>query len=429
MKGQPTQQSRTLGLVSLLALGINAIVGVGIFFAPAQVARQVAGMAGVAVYLLTALALAPIACAYATLGGRFDEDGGPYVWARAAFGPMVGFAVGWLTYVSAVFSAAAVISGLAGYVVPALHLPPSWGAPLVAASCVLLLSGLAATGLRPSAIAWSLVTVLKLVPLLALVALFLQSDVPGRLEALPARLSAVQVGQAALVVVFAVQGFEIVPVPAGNARRGHRTVPLATLASLGLASLLYLLLHAACVSALPGLGLSPTPLVDTARVYGGRPAAMMVALGTGVSALGIAFGMFAMTPRYLAVLGHPQAFGTWIGVEDRRRHVPQRALAVTAGSVLLLAVATSLTELFVLSSVAVLTQYAVTTTSLGVLAWRRERGLCRRQLWPAPLALGAVSMLCWSAERRQLAMAATVVVLGLVYLGVRRRLVRYRAAR
>ncbi|HOU91693.1 MAG TPA: amino acid permease, partial [Polyangiaceae bacterium] len=102
-----------LGPVALLALGLNGIVGVGIFFLPRDVAGLVPGPAGVGVYALTALALLPVAAVYATLGGRFAEDGGPYVWARAAFGPAVAFVVGWVAWVSAVLSTAAVVVGLA----------------------------------------------------------------------------------------------------------------------------------------------------------------------------------------------------------------------------------------------------------------------------------------------------------------------------
>src|SRR5512140_1855386 len=133
-------ESRTLGFWSLLALGINGIVGVGIFFAPAEVAALVPGRAGVLVYALTALALLPIAWTYATLGGRFAEDGGPYVWARAAFGPNVAFAVGWIAYVSALFSTSAVMVGLAEHAGPALGLHAPWARRAFAVVLLVLLA-------------------------------------------------------------------------------------------------------------------------------------------------------------------------------------------------------------------------------------------------------------------------------------------------
>ena len=73
-------------------------------------------------FATTALVLVPVALAFAVLGGRFDEDGGPVVFARAAFGPLPAFVVGWIAYVSAIASSAAVIVGLTTAVGPAVGL-------------------------------------------------------------------------------------------------------------------------------------------------------------------------------------------------------------------------------------------------------------------------------------------------------------------
>src|SRR5512146_2336445 len=113
---------RAIGPLQLLALGLNGIVGVGIFFAPAAVAARAPGLGTVAVFAVTGLALVPAALAFAALGRRFDEDGGPVVFARAAFGPRAAFLVGWVAYVSAFFSTSAVIAGLARASAPALGL-------------------------------------------------------------------------------------------------------------------------------------------------------------------------------------------------------------------------------------------------------------------------------------------------------------------
>ena len=417
-------EPRALGFPSLLALGVNGIVGVGIFFTPSKVAELVPGPAGVAVYALTALALLPVACVYATLGSRFDEDGGPYVWARAAFGPGFGFAVGWIAYASALFSTAAVVAGLSAHAAPALGLEGEHSRQVLALICILCLSAVAASGLRPSALVWSGITILKLLPLLALGALFLAAKPawPAAVAAGPA-FAAPELARAALLVVFSLQGFEIVAVPAGHARRSAWTVPAATLASLMLAAGLYVVLHAASVQALPDLAASGSPLVDAGRAYGGALAGRLLEIGTTVSALGIAFAMFAMTPRYLAALGQSDALGRAIRREDSRR-VPQRALWISAALVLSLVLAGALGELFVLSSVAVLAQYAVSTAALLVLGLRRQHGLGLAQLWPAPLALGAIALIAHAATRRELVVAGAALVVGGMVLFLRRRLAR-----
>jgi APA family basic amino acid/polyamine antiporter len=229
----------------------------------------------------------------------------------------------------------------------------------------------------------------------------------------------VELWRGSLLLVFAFQGFEIVPVPAGHVRAGRWTIPVATVGSLAIAAVLYLLLHAACVRALPDLAASATPLVDSAAVYGGTRVAFWVSLGTNVSAVGIAFGMFAMTPRLLSALGQPRGLGEWIVREDPRG-VPQRALLITLAVVVIPLLLGSVAELFVLSSVAVLAQYAVSAAALVVLAIRRKNGIRIWHLWPAPLALGAIALVARAARISELLLAFGVLGLGAVVLVVRR---------
>ncbi len=406
---------RALGFWSLWALGLNGIVGVGLVYVPARVAELVPGIQGSLVYALTALCLLPVATTYALLGGRFVEDGGPFLWARAAFGQMVGFTVGWVAYVSALFSTAAVLASLGGQVASELGLTSAFGALGVAWLTTVLLSLIVLAGLRPSALVWNALTVGKLVPLLALIGLAVWFWAARSLPAVDPAPGPRNLWRAMLIVVFAVQGFEIVVVPAGQVRRAHLAVPLATVGSLITASVLYLAVHSAAVQAVPGLALSRTPLVAAAQAYGGQLLGQLVALGTGLSTLGIAFGMMAMTPRYLSPLGH----GRWVGELDTHA-VPRRALGITTLLLLALIAVSELGELFVLASVAVLAQYAVSAASLVVLAWRRERGLRRRHAWPAPLGLLAIWLLGRAASLRETAVIAVVLVLGGLLVWLRR---------
>src|SRR5512140_2796160 len=283
MSSHPTTAPRAIGPLQLLALGVNGIVGVGIFFAPAAVAARAPGLGTVAVFAATGLALVPAALTFATLGRRFDEDGGPVVFARAAFGPRVSFLVGWVAYVSAFFSTSAVIAGLTRAAAPALGVTTSPGQRAAAVALALVLALVVASGLRLSARLWTTLTVLKLVPLVLLV---------GALVAFGRRLPAPALGQpgvswlaAGLTVMFAFQGFEIVPVVAGQVRASQRAVPAATVGSLLLAIVLYCALALACAVALPALAGSSAPLADAAGVLGGGGLARLVAAGTSVSAL------------------------------------------------------------------------------------------------------------------------------------------------
>jgi amino acid transporter len=409
--------SRPVGALQLLALGLNGIVGVGIFFVPATVAAGAPGLGAVAVFALTGLALLPAALTFATLGRRFDEDGGPVVFARAAFGDRVSFLVGWVAYVSALFSAAAVAVGLTRATLPAFGVE---GAPARVAPALLvtLLAAVVASGLRLSARVWTSLTVAKLLPLVLLVSAFALAW--GRFPAPGAAAPSAGWLRAALTVVFACQGFEIVPVIAGQVRASARAVPLATVGSLVLAIALYLALVLACVSALPALAASSAPLADAASVLGGSGLARLVAAGTSISALGITFGMMVTTPHYLSALasGGRELYGL-----DRvsAKGVPTRALAVTWLVVATIVSLGELGELFALSSIAVLTQFGTSALALVVLAWRRERGLVPLQAWPAlPTLAVAGALVATGATGREGLVAAGAFVLGLGLLRLSR---------
>ncbi|MET0387492.1 MAG: APC family permease [Polyangiales bacterium] len=413
---------KPLGLLQLLTLGINGTIGVGIFFAPSEIAAQTPGYIGALVFLLAGVALLPVAFVYSRLGGRFAEDGGPYVWARLAFGPQVAFLLGFMTYVSAMFSTATVATGLSAQL--SLNLAPGFalGQKGIAVIAVLIMAGIAASGLRLSAWAWTSVTVLKLLPLIMLTGLGVLAAATGVLHTVPVAPDVAahggSLGRALLIVVFALQGFEIVPVLAGSSHT-QRAVPLATLGTLIACMLFYGVLHALCVRALPDLAVHKAPLVGAAAVFGGEASANIVALGQIVSACGIAFGQTVTTPRYLATLGRTDGLGTWLSVEDARR-TPQRALWISTAAVIVCVLREDLGGLFALASIATLAQYTVATLALAVLAQRGEHGIARRQrLWALPALIGIV-LVAQGAEAKELLTTLGVIAVGALILFARR---------
>jgi amino acid transporter len=375
---------RPVGGFALLALGVNGIVGVGIFFIPATVAGLLPGARGILVFVATGLALVPVALSFAALGRRFDQDGGPVVFARAAFGELASFLVGWLAYVSAILSASAVMVGLTRAASPDLGITTPLGQRLAVTGLVTVLALVVASGISISARVWTTLTVLKLLPLFALVVVFLSAS---RAWAPAAAASGdASWARAALTALFAYQGFEIVPVIAGQVRASARSVPFATVGSLLFSSVLYMVLMWACVATLPGLATAAAPLAETAGVLGGPGLAWLVGKGTSVSALGICLGMMVTTPRYLSALasGGRELLGM-----DRfaGNGVPLRALAVTWALVTAVVQGGNLSELFALSSLAVLVQFGVTAAALWALALRREKGLGPGHVLLAVLAL------------------------------------------
>ena len=423
---------RSLGPLTLLALGINGIVGVGIFVSPPIVAAAVPGERGAVLYVLIALGCLPIALAYARLARAMPRDGGPYLYAEHAFGRRVALSIGALVWVSSVFSTAAVTRALSDLCASALH-HPGWS-PAIAVSLVVALAAVNARGLRLSALAWTVLTALKLAPLITIAVLGLTSKssstgaVSAAAVASTVATAPSPIGPALLAILFALQGFEIVPLPAGQARDAERTVPRATVASLLAAAVLYAFVHLACVRTLPSLATIDAPITAAARALGGTTLARAVGFGVVASIAGIVVGMHAMTPRYLAALfdrsARPFATETFRHeASDRDEQPPTRAsttgilrsIVISAVLIAPLVAFGSLQRLVSLSSVAVLAQYGVTASALFQLSRLRRHGLVPRDAWPVPLMLVVVVVLLLQARPLEVAFAAGVAALGAAF--------------
>jgi amino acid transporter len=404
--------TQRIGALSLFALGVNGIVGVGIFFTPNLLAGIVPGAVSAWVFPVTALLLLPIAVTFAWLGRLLPVDGGPYVWAESAFGGGAAFAVGWIAAVSALLSTAAVIAGLRDHLAPALGVPLGPMRVFFVWACVGLLSLVVSLGLRPSAFTWDILTALKVLPLLLLLGLGLLVTLPSATTAASPVVasSPADFRRALLVAMFPLQGFEAVPVLAGSVRRSRGGLALATIGCLLFAASLYTAIQLTCVRALPDLSLHQAPLTRAAQALGGALAASVVAAGTMLSAVGTAFGMVVVTPRYVAALGSESGLGAWLGRYDGKG-VPRLALLSSALLVGVLASVQALGSLFALSSASVLAQYAMAIASLLRLVGKGRAP--RLAALPACLGLLAIALLVKAVEAVELLILGGALLLGI----------------
>src|SRR2546428_7210166 len=110
----PPRLLRVVGFPGLTASAVNGVIGSGIVVLPATVAALL-GPVSPAAYLLAALVAALVVACFAEAGSLFDRTGGPYLYAREAFGPFVGFQVGWAFFLSRLAAAAAIGNAFASY--------------------------------------------------------------------------------------------------------------------------------------------------------------------------------------------------------------------------------------------------------------------------------------------------------------------------
>ena len=158
-----------LGFWSIVLLGINAVVGSGIFLLPGR-AMELIGPGSIFVYLFMALLVMAIALCFAECAGRFSRNGAAYVYARSAFGEFAGFEVGLMGWAIRIIAWAAMsvgfVTALSAVWPPALLEPHR---TLLILGILLGLSMLNLFGVRPAKVVNNLVTVGKLLPLLVFI--------------------------------------------------------------------------------------------------------------------------------------------------------------------------------------------------------------------------------------------------------------------
>jgi amino acid transporter len=164
----------------LLALAINALIGAGIFGLPSEVFRRI-GVYSLFAFAACALVVTLIILCFAEVSSRFTETGGPYLYAREAFGPVVGFEVGWLIWVARVTAFAAnsnLFVDYLGFLWPAAG--TGVGRAVTLSVIVLGLTAVNLTGVRNTANVTNVFTVAKLLPLLLFISVGLFFLDPGR---------------------------------------------------------------------------------------------------------------------------------------------------------------------------------------------------------------------------------------------------------
>ena len=360
---------RALTRWDLTALGINQVLGGAVFLMPALVAAQLGNWSIWAVPLVGMLSMCVALC-FAEAGSRFDGTGGAALYVHEAFGRFAGFEVGWMLWVVRITSWASVVNGLAdalGYYWPALRAGSSRQALIT--GLILTLMAINIRGIKQSAVVVNVLTVGKLVPLALFILIGLPHVAWGSL-APAAPLLSHPISAPALYLIFAYGGYEVVPVPAGEAKDPQRTVPFAMIMTIVVAGLVMTLAQVVAVGTLPGLIASPTPLADAALLFMGAGGALLMTIGATVSTTGQNMGSALSGSRNLFGLAEqgdlPRVFA-WLHPTYR---TPVVAIVVTSLLTLVLALSGGFASMATVSAVARLVVYV--GTAAAVLQLRRS---------------------------------------------------------
>jgi amino acid transporter len=366
---EPTLR-RVLGKWDLTAIGVNQVLGGAVFLMPAVVAAQLGAWSWMAVGMAGLLAML-IALNFAEAGSRFQGTGGPYLYTRQAFGRFVSFEVGWMMWATRVTSWASIVNGLAdalGFYWPLVRVGAA-RATLIT-GVMLIVTGITLRGIRQSAIAVNVLTIGKLVPLVLFILLGLPRISIAALHPEVA-LTWTQVSTAALYLIFLYGGYEVISVPAGEAKNPQRTVPFAMVATICIVAVVLTLVQVVTLGTLPDLASSrtTTPLADASMLFLGGWGALLLTVGTMVSITGTNVGGALSGSRTLYALAEQGDLPRTFSRVHARFRTPAFAIAFTSLVTWVLALFASFATLAQASSVARLLVYAGTCAS--VIALRR----------------------------------------------------------
>lgn len=383
---------RPLGLLDVTCLGINAIVGSSIFLFPGKLAGML-GPASILAFGLTGVLLISVGLCFAEAASRFDRAGGPYLYAREAFGGWVGFGIGWMCWVTQIVSWAAVANGIAVYLGHFGLAGPSL-VKGVAAAVILTMGALNYRGVKLGAWTSNAFTAAKLLPLAVFILAGLPRVSAGNYAPLAPQGWA-PMGAACFLAYFAFQGFESIPVPSGEVDRPQRNVPLAVVGAMVFATLLYMLIQAVAVGVHPGLSASERPLADAAGLVLGPWGAGLIVLGAVFSTTGYNAGTALVSPRYLVALAEDGHIPEWFAARHERFGTPHGAVLATTGAAFALAMALDFGKLVDFSNIVVCAQYVATCAAVPLLRRRgRPEGALRLPGGPL-LPLAGIAATLW----------------------------------
>ncbi|HJR72997.1 MAG TPA: amino acid permease [Luteimonas sp.] len=283
--------TKPLGLLAATALVVGNMIGSGVFLLPASLAPYGAlSLIGWGITLGGALLLA---LTFARLSAHWPQTGGPYAFARNAFGETTGFLIAWSYWISIWCATAAIavaFAGSLGALFPKLISTPARGATCALAA-LWICTAINLAGLREAGRTQVITTLLKLVPLLLFggIAIWFvdannlrmpQVD-PG--ESLPGAIQAT-----VALTLWAFLGLEAATIPAGSIEDAKRTIPRATVIGTLLAGVATILTCTAVLGLLPAERLkdSAAPMAEAARALWGSGAAAGVAVVAMVSCFG-----------------------------------------------------------------------------------------------------------------------------------------------
>jgi len=407
----------------LVAITINATIGAGIFGLPSKVFSLI-GTYSLLAFVACALVVALIILCFAEVGSRFEETGGPYLYAREAFGSTIGFEIGWLMWLARLTAFAAncnLLVNYLGYFWPSAT--SSIWKPTIIVLMVCALTIINLIGIRQATIVNNGFTVGKLIPMLIFIAagLFFLRPAAFNFGVAP---STGAFSQSVLLLIYAFTGFEMASIPVGEVHNPQRNLPRALLIAIAIVATVYILIQVVCVGTLPELAASTKPLADAGTRFLGTAGGAIISAGAIISITGNLNILVLSGSRIPFAMAEHKELPSLIGRLHPRFATPYAAILITSAVMLFMTLKSSFVAALTISAIARLVTYAATCVALPVLRRRADVPLAHFKLAGGPLIAGLslllIIFLLANSTWQEAKIAAIVAVIGLlIYFGYR----------
>ncbi len=434
--------SRKLRLGALTAMVIGSMVGSGVFSLPQNMAAGAGPLAILIGWGITGIGILALALVYQGLSRRKPElNAGPYAYAKAGFGPFIGFNSAWGYWISAWVgnvSYAVVMFSALSYFVPAFGEGNTWQAILGASVVLWLIHALALSGVRQAALVNLIATIAKMAPIILFIGIVIIAfkidlfalDFSGTQNTSLGGIMA-QVKSTMLVTLWVFIGIEGASVYSSRAER-RQDIGAATMLGFAVCLGLYALVSLLSLGILnqPDLAALKNPsMAGVLEHIVGRWGAIVINVALVVSVLGafLSWTLLAAEVPYVAAKDGtmPRFFA-----HENSQGAPDISLWVTNGLVQAFLVLTYFANstyqaLFSIASVAILVPYVFSGAYAAKVALGRD-GYGPSESTARDLAAGMVATLygiwlVYAADPKYLFMAAMLYVPGIIFYVVARR--------
>ncbi|MEM1196893.1 MAG: APC family permease [Pseudomonadota bacterium] len=357
-----------VGLGGAILTSLNGVIGSGIFALPALLFTAAGNFSAVAILLFACL-YGTVLAVIAKLSTIFRQSGGPQLYAEHAFGPAVGFQVGWFSVATSMAGASANLHVLVSYLAAIF---PFFDDPVIRlitmALIVATFIAISASGAVRAIEAIAVGTALKLAPILILVGVgYWQNGVPTNIT-LPT-FSAFE--SIALLLAFAFSGCDVAVQAAGEAKEPRKTMMPALFANLIGVAIFYALVQLAYSATAPDASQADIPLAAMGQDLMGSTGRLMVSVAAIFSTATLGLNLFFLVPRVLYGMGRRGLLPHVFAYVSPRFKSPVVAIAFFGGFVAALAISGTF-ELLAMLLVSVEQLGFLAVIGALIVMWRRN---------------------------------------------------------